>query len=456
MTTGMVCQIIDSSGQTHSASTNIWVSSFLAYATFAPSGWASGPADLTFTLPTGASATLTGGITIQPGVPSSGIGLKVGIINPEKVRPGRQVPVVVTYKNPGSYDVGLPVITLTASTGGFLVFQDSTETPKSQITFMPMSAAGGLPVVTPGGGGSVTFYYTAPSKPGAVTFTAYACNYNDPKFATQRLDWAQIASELTPAGADPAAWTAWLASEQARYGQTYGDMYAYVVGQVGELQADGRTDAVFVDGQWRFVLQPKGELSERTVAQSAWSPVPPVGSALNWNLLQSVPRPFDTGTGTAPQRIYGVLVGDVEVQGEQDVQHLKSLFTKMANEPPENFSTYTDFWASSPPKPSDIVASIQTRASQAGKDDLLVVSFSCHGTVRGGAFALIDGTGRVVMTPDQINTALAGAQCQVLLLVDTCHSGAIIPSINNSNVTVLTGCSRKPNSQWLDERRRAD
>ena len=166
MTTGMVCQIIDSSGQTHSASTNICVSPFLAYAVFAPSGWASGPADLSFTDPTGSSASLTGGITIQSGgpspVPPSGIGLKVGIINPEQVRPGRQVPVVVTYKNPDNYDVGLPVITLTASAGGFLFFQDSTESPEREVLFMPMSAAAGCRWCHPVAGAALPFITRLP------------------------------------------------------------------------------------------------------------------------------------------------------------------------------------------------------------------------------------------------------------------------------------------------------
>jgi hypothetical protein len=458
MTTGMVCQIIDSSGQTHDASTNICVSPFLAYAVFAPSGWASGPADLSFTDPTGSSASLTGGITIQSGVPlavpPSGIGLKVGIINPEQVRPGRQVPVVVTYKNPDNYDVGLPVITLTASAGGFLFFQDSTESPESEVLFMPMSAAGGLPVVPPGGGGSVTFYYTAPMSRGDVTLTAYACNYNDPKFAAQRLDWAQVASDLTPAGADPAAWAAWLSSEQARYGQTFGDMYAYVAGQVGELWAGGLADAVFVDGQWRFLIQPQGEpVAERAVGLSALFPVHPLGGALNWNPLRPVPRPLDQGTG--PQQVYGVFIGDADVRGDHDVVHMGSLFTKMANVPPENFSTYDGSWRASPPDPSDIVASIQSRASQAGKDGLLVVHFSSHGAVDpDGKFVIAargpGGVGEVVMTVDQINTALADAQCQVLLVVDTCHSGAIIPSISNPNVTVVAACTAGQSSYDSD------
>lgn len=456
MTTGLVCQIVDSAGQRHAASTSFCVSPFLAYALFSPSEWASGPSDLTLTLPTGTSATLQGGLTVQPAalptVPPSGVGIKVDIISPEKIRAGKQVPVVVTYQNPGKYDVGLPVITLTASAGGFLVFQGSMETPKNQITFVPMSVAGGLPVVPPGHEGSVTLYYSAPTRRSTVTFTAYACNYNDATFAGQPLDWVQIASALAPPGADTAAWAAWFASERARYGQTYGEMYAYVAGQVVELWNEGLTDAVFVDGQWRFLVHPKGELAERAVAQSAASPVHPFGRARDWSLLESLPRPCAAGAGTAPRKVYGVFVGDADINGDRDASHMKSLFTKMANQPPENFSTHISSWEESPPTASEIAASIQARAAEAGTNDLLVVSFGCHGIAgpEGGfvppsnEFSLVtagpEGTGLIVMTAKQINAALAGAHCQVLLVVDTCHSGAIIPYIDNPNVTVLTGC----------------
>ena len=219
-------------------------------------------------------------------------------------------------------------------------------------------------------------------------------------------------------------------------------MYAYVAGQVGELWAEGLADAVFVDGQWRFLVHPQGEpVAERAVGLSGIVP----GSS-PWRRAELEPA---WNCASSSRRRHGAARNIWCVywrrrrSGDRDVENMGSLFTKMANEPPENFSTSAGSWTfrGSPPKASDIIASIQARASQAGKDDLLVVSFACHGAVPNGQFRLQDSKGDVFMTPDQINTALADAQCQVLLVVDACQSGAIIPSINTSpNLTILTGC----------------
>ncbi|MBV9123757.1 MAG: hypothetical protein JO112_10405, partial [Planctomycetes bacterium] len=435
------------------------------FARFDLTGAAPGLYDVVVTDSSGASATLPQAYTIQPGAPGR---LHVTIAVPAFMRPGRQVPVVLTYTNTGDSDLFLPFLTVTVSNGGLLRYLPDSVVGYSPITLLAPPVVPGLEVLPAGAAGQVTLYYTDPGVLTAHDFAVYANTVDDPRFANQAIDWNAAGSALQPAGVDPVAWSAYMAAERQRYGDTYGTLFQFLTAQIREPNANTVQQQAFVEGQWLYLYP---QQSERTGdvrgpgdgPADAGGPLPdsPVGNGFtpqqggNGVEGQGIPNVhvlIIADTDYSLQRVQKRKLSDLPgTQNEAD-QFLK-YFSNTVNVPggagasgtSGSGGTDVTVLPQDQMDPAHVEAAIANTLGNAGPNDKVVVINMSHGANAGGANSLTGGQVTQAaaiynggfMTADDFNTAFQNAPCPTVFIDDTCNSAALTQGINAQNVTSI-------------------
>ena len=398
-----------------------------------------------------------GGYTIEAGrdgadplvapftVSEGGAGqLVADVVPPDRMRLGAPNPVTVTYANTGAVDLPLPLLTVQAREGGQLSVVTGRSDADADTTLIPPSPVAGTSVLPPGSTGSTTLWYTPPSgAPDDVTFDIWATDSADPSLAEDPMDWSAIGDATRPAGADDAAWAAQLADERARYGETYGELSAYVAEEYESMASLGLERAVFADGEWLFFARTAGRPGTyRSGGATRHASVPtavaaPAAVETEARLLQGAEAPAE---GDGIQNVRAVVVGnpDGTLPGaSRDTRQFASLLTKTYNIPKASVTLLNGSAATA----EATVAAIDRAKASVDADDLVVVMVATHGVwdytkpddPTGAKNTLADRR----IDAGEWNAALSGSPSKVLFVLDTCNSANITKFVTAPNVTSL-------------------
>jgi RHS repeat-associated protein len=196
------------------------------YATFdlSAAGAAPGVYDLSVTQPGVASVTEFGAVTVMMGGAAV---LSTSLTVPGMARPGRNIPVTVSYVNAGRVDLPSPLMTLQGNwdTTWFL---PSAQGEKNRIegdsvTFLALSPTGPAAVLRPGQRASFTITVRAPLVFGSMEFALHAFGDPGESGLHDAIDWARLGADLRPADLPDDAWNPLLARLEAQIGTTWGD-----------------------------------------------------------------------------------------------------------------------------------------------------------------------------------------------------------------------------------------
>ena len=467
----------------------------VGHATFDLTGLAPGSYDVTMDGPSGNIATLSGHLTLES---DHGVDIELSLKAPGIFRAGRQLPIVLTYRNNSNADVALPFITIAASHGELRIRRNSVVSHK-EMTLLAPTVIDGFAFIPPGSLGKVTLYYTPPRADIEVTFEVWADTVSLPEFAGLPLNWDSIGPNLRRAGGSDEAWTSFVAGERRRYGETYEDLFAFLTTQMADLAAKDLKNAVFVEGQWFFGSRPtsgplilRGGVSSSNSNQlNASGTTPPLNSAMqvyagdtsstDWLsvsftkvrpaqafqdaglALLETPARYPEAVRAAPAvaeadgvqnvNVLIIMNEDYAQQNAHDLPAAKadfntvdSLFRKTFNYPNTNVRSVLD---DSSKKTDDLTPlKVSTEIKQAGRkldaDDLLIVWVGAHGAcpfsrTADGFQAEPSGTlfNGGLMTPDEYSAAFNATQSRVLFILDTCFAASVTAEITNPNVTTI-------------------
>ena len=372
--------------------------------------------------------------------------LSISVDMPDLARAGRQVEIGISYTNIGLSDMSLPLLTVAAPEGGELRFLKDSVEGDSTITLLGPGSAPGLTRLGPGETGTVSLWYTVPIGIGTVTFDVYADLFDDQAFAGQAIDWDRVSANLRPDGVTDPAWDAYINGERARYGETYGDLYAYLENQIESVFYATGDEMVYVDGRW---------LGGKNLTVTPPKPTSPAidntsvpGQAVSFPTLHyTQPVLHAPGVPTAPQadgvhEVSAVLIGAGQYPtghnlwgAVNDSYGWYNLLSGTYNIPSSSINLLADTPDSSADNFSayDVTAAIADAIHNADADDLIIIMDSGHGALGtdGHGYAMYNGS---YLSGADFNAALQNAPCTVLFIADTCFAGAITAEINNPNV----------------------
>ncbi|MFN8533644.1 MAG: caspase family protein [Dehalococcoidia bacterium] len=359
----------------------------------------------------------------------------VGFTLPGIMRVGRQVPLDITYRNIGTTDSRLPLLTLTAPPGSlFRVLANSSDGSSEMLILAPPVIAG-LPMLPAGAGGTVRVYYTAPTTPGRLKLEVLANTIDDPAFAAQRIDWDAMQANDIPPGSTPEAWAKHLADERSRYGDTYASLYAFLASQIIEERIDSST--VFINGEWfmRSATTPTALVPRPSL------PTPPTlpNSAFSLGDGNGALRtPQETAPGDGVQQVFVVTVGNpnsdtANLPGAQnDADNVSRFFKTTYNVPSANVKKLI---GANQATVANVRNAINDAVRRADADDKIVFWNSGHGSLQWDANReyvahYADGGIR----SEQFDILFRQTTTPIFAVFDTCHSGATRSQITSPNV----------------------
>ncbi len=196
------------------------------YATLdlAAAGAAPGFYDLSVTQPGVASVTKSNAVRVMSGGAAV---LSTSLTVPGRARPGRNIPVTVSYVNAGRVDMPSPLMTLQSNwdTTWFLPSPDGEQSriEGDSVTFLALSPTGPAAVLRPGQRASFTITVRAPFVSGSMEFALHAFGAPGGSGLHDAIDWAQLGADLRPADLPGDAWNPLLARLEAQIGTTWGD-----------------------------------------------------------------------------------------------------------------------------------------------------------------------------------------------------------------------------------------
>ena len=172
--------------------------------------------------------------------------LDIRLDGPEAVKLFAPNAMTLTYTNPSTNDVRLPVVLIESTTGGRLDYLYPSPNSDDSLTLIPPAVVPGLATIPPGGTGHATILYT-PTAEGAGDLEVHATSFDDQSLRGLALDWDTIIVVPRPDGVSDADWDAHVAAERDRYGETYADLFdGFLTNQIAELGAKRMRDAAFV------------------------------------------------------------------------------------------------------------------------------------------------------------------------------------------------------------------
>ncbi|MCM8768235.1 MAG: caspase family protein [Candidatus Omnitrophica bacterium] len=460
---GLTYELIDPNGTPYAAQSVLVVNSSQVCATFNLTGLPVGQYDVRVT-DGGQSVMLEDALTVQAaGVTprTSRDTLQITMQCPEFVRPGREVRIVINYRNTGEADLTLPMITVKARNGGILRFLPGMTAPAdpTRLTFLAPCVQPRLPILPPGAAGSVTIYYTVPQQVGTCQLDVYAETFDNQDFASHPIDWNMVSAAIRPAGVSDEVWDAEMTAQRARYGETYGAFFQSLTAQMGMMdRPTGWPEMVFVEGRWFFpinllenptdlVVRPQIEPSGGKTAEKTFSSL----------LDQMFPLTKKIST-PGIKKIYVVIIGanDYRVSGYSnlvgcvpDANKMRALMTKTYDLPPEDVTCLTDEVGDDKDNldSNKVKQTIHDALQKADEDDLVVVYNSSHGlkveygTSTFNPNLVYNDTSQVFYS--DLNQEFSACAGQVLFISDSCYSNYIAMGITASN-TVAVGSGWMP------------
>ncbi|TWU48571.1 hypothetical protein Poly51_44710 [Rubripirellula tenax] len=405
-------------------------------------GLAIGDYDVVASDGMGDVSTLTAGIRVEETRQAE---IQIDLTGSTRVRSGRTITYTIRYSNPSNVDMKLPFITVNVEGGGTLRARYDSTIRSDELFLFPPPVAKGSSVIPPGASGTVQVYYDAPLDEGDFSVSAWGNTVDEPDFGATTFDWDLISANLRPAGSDETSWNEYIDVQRARYGETFAELYEFLADQVEELSRDGFRNLVFVNGQWFFDLPtiPPGPSVSRGISSDEFAPLAVVSDS---TLMSRSPE-GETTTRAADGRqdIYAVVVGnpDGTLTGGADVDGntWANFFTKTLNigseeGAPSPIIVDTDGSANA----DDYLGNINSVRSRADEDDLIFVTYAGHGFCRtndegavvGGNLAFKDRE----LTGSELQAAVAGST-RTVVVIDSCHAGAITSEIKALNVTSI-------------------
>jgi len=463
LTSGMTYELIEPDGTAHTAQSVLVVNSSLVCATFNLNGLPAGLYDVRVT-DGGQSVTLEDALTVQvaSAAPRSNRdALQITMQCPEFVRPGREVRVVISYRNTGEADLTLPMITVKARNGGTLRFLQGMVAPEdpTRLTFLAPCVQPRVPTLPPGASGSVTLYYTVPRQVGTYQLDVYAETFDNLEFASHSIDWDLVSSAIRPPGVSNEVWEVEMAAQRARYGETYGAFFQSLAVQMAMMdKPTGWPQMVFVEGRWLFPIN----LLEDPTDMVMRPQIEPESGKMQEKTLSSLLEQVFPGTKkiSTPgiKKIYVVIIGDNHYSAPRwsslagcvpDANKIRVLMTKTYDLPEEDLKCLTDEVGNDKDNldSKKVKQAIHDALQKADEDDLVVVYNSSHGgkvEYHTGTFnpnlAYNDSSEIFYSELDQEFASCAG---QVLFISDSCYSNYVAMGITASN-TVAVGSGWVP------------
>ena len=465
----MAYEIVDPLGVAHEASVVVLDGSTAAYATFEMDGLPTGFYDVQVR-DGGDLVVLEDALQVRAGgmLPPSWGSLAVSIQTPGPLRPLMVAPVRVTYTNTGLTDMPLPMITLQTD-GGDLRYNYFGSGFKPRLSMLAASVHPGVPVLPPGATTTTTLFYRAPLLPPGQTqgkdwVNIHVDSFAAPDFASHPIDWDAVSAAIRPTGVADADWDDFIAGERARYGDTFGGLWAYLSDLMREVQDAGLGPSTFIDGQWIWQAIPataggicrSDDLPDEAELPETPSPTPdPIAAA---DPPRAVPPPSD---GDGIEEIYVLAIGCADYSRWSpdpkrrpdplpatltDVQCVKGLFMACYNVPDAHITLLTDTVGSKADDlyAADVIEAIEEAATKPDGDDLLVLWNSSHGHRRmNPATGQMEGSntynGDYLFSSD-LDAALSQAPGRVLFVNDACNGRAMTADVAAEGRICIASC----------------
>jgi len=397
-----------------------------------------------------ATATLASAFTVHSGI---GGHLSVSLSMPSAMRPARQAAVDIIYSNTGDEDITLPMLTLVDPQGGLFQYLADGVGDTGQMTFLAPPVLPGLAELPPGAKGSVQLYCTPAVTQGSVELTVYGDTFDDPAFADQPIDWAAASQALRPSGVSDQAWAAYVSASQARYGNTYGDLFNFLTTQIQTFTDPDVEQEIFVDGQWIFRFRPQDPLAQTSIRDVFYTPVPGLSAVPPPTSVNLMPGPPSDQVGMIYPLIVADDFSDRSLDGnlgpalsgvDKDASALNQLFKGGYNLPDSQVKTLQS-GPTTPLTPDQVTNAIKNEIQGRNSNDVVIIFLDAHGTAGSSQTTPANVPGLVLdggnlVTADMLNQALAGAPCPVYLIDDSCHSQALTTGITDQNVIPVNAC----------------
>lgn len=189
------------------------------------------------------NATLPGGVMLE----AARTGFKAWLTMPETIRAGMQGVMWGNYQNRGNTDFFAPALELYGEHLEFALSPDDFYVQDLKLLAIGESSAAGT--LRAGESGSIPVYFRSRSGVAGERLTAKLL----PLPADEPMDWAAIAADSLPTGADPTAWNAILQQVRAKAGDTTQSYNRYLARMASYLSALGiRTPDV--SRLWNFAV----------------------------------------------------------------------------------------------------------------------------------------------------------------------------------------------------------
>jgi len=207
------------------------------WAHFDLSGAAAGVYDVVVLWPGGGEASLTGALTVTPGI---GPRLEARLVAPEAVRPGRQYVLWLEYANTGDADLLLPVFLVTGSSNAKIRLEPGTFKWSDSVRVAGLSSEGPAGILPPGSSNRVSIVSTLDATGNSAEFELRSLTG-----VGEAIEWATIEAEILSQFGDakPGWWDAFWLDFQAVMGSTWRDWQQELSDLSTELSSDAPYDA---------------------------------------------------------------------------------------------------------------------------------------------------------------------------------------------------------------------
>jgi hypothetical protein len=408
------------------------------FATFNLDGLPAGPADV-MAANDGLTVSLTAAVNVLSGGTPD---FYANLSGPSTTRAGRTTTWFVTYGNRGQVDQPLPLLRFRAPGSSEISLFDNTVNRADSFVFLGLNPDHFLPTLGPGQ--EVTLPVRVKT---SSTTTVNVDVVTGEAFTASPLqfNWSTLQA---PAGAEPAQWSAMLATLPARLGPTVGDYAARLRADLEALAASELRYSYVanVNGQWLFgdepagiatpnpsILVPDDVLNEPTAIQRhAASPakLPGDGIRKTYFVVISIEDYSNMWGNTHTNDLRGTRKDSEDMQKylDQDLRVPDEQRYVGHDSPTDNASWTRD----------NILSTIRSFKGKVDADDNLVVVLSGH-----GGWSQASGVGYFCanggyVSPAAFTHAIDEVGAGTTYLVnDSCHSEAFNENVNAANTTFV-------------------